>query len=45
VNGHFPFGVEMRCLKSSFFGKMEIYKFMKLAEKVARILIPAHISP
>jgi len=45
VNGHFPFGVEMRYLKSSFFGKMEIYKFVKLAEKVARILIPTHISP
>jgi len=27
VKGHFIRGVEMRCLKSSVFGKMEIYKF------------------
>ena len=31
VKGHFFRGVEMRRLKSSVFGKMEIYKFEEIS--------------
>ena len=34
----------MRCLKSSIFGKIEIYNLMKLAEKVVVLLILSHNS-
>ena len=31
VKGHFFRGVEIKCLKSCVFGKMEIYKFEKIS--------------
>ena len=43
VEGHFFRGVEMRCLKSSVFRKMEIYKFEEISWKSNEIInIVAH---
>ena len=43
VKGYFFHGVEMRCLNSSVFGKLEIYKFDEVSKKNSEIInIVAH---